>query len=111
MDTKIAQVKVWFSTDKKECRIYVRHIDGREGCKFLTGNLWNAKGSYTGALTAEEWQDAKSIAVVDGKWTTRYESELHGTRNCKPLPQNNRPTRCPDCGSYDCGPNCNANRW
>lgn len=108
MSTKIKDIRIWRNPTKTETRIYVHTTDGREGCKYITGNPWHAKGSIDGNLTAEDWAEAKSIAVWEnssGKrvWHTVYESEIHGYSNA-------RPQRCPDCGGYDCGPNCNSNR-
>src|SRR5690554_4729931 len=110
-DTIIANVKIWKNDRKTETRIYVRTTDGREGCYYLTGNHWHKKGSYEGQLTEAEWKEARRIAVWDGKWHTVFESQLHGTIFGKPINVSNRSTRCPDCGSYTCGPNCNSNRW
>ena len=107
MDTVIANVRVW--KDKAEARIYVRTTDKREGCLYLTGNRWHPRGSLDGNLTEDDWKEARRIAVYDGKWHTVYESDLHGTIWGKPVETTKRPVRCPDCGGYDCGPNCNAN--
>ena len=108
----IKQVKVWSNPTRTEYRIYVHTTDGRQGCKYLTGNAWNVKNSIDGKLTTEEWAEAKTIAVWEnsnGKrtWHTVYEHEIHGYKNV----DTSRPVRCPDCGGYDCGPNCNANRF
>lgn len=82
----IKQVKVWSKYRKgtkrngklvnRDVRIYVHTDDGREGCKYLTGNAWNAKGSITGKLTEEEWTEARKIAVWDGCWHTVYENQV-----------------------------------
>lgn len=103
--TNIAQVKVWRSEDRKDVRIYVRALDGRQGCLYNTGNRWHPAKSIEGNLTEADWAEARRLAVYDGKWHTVYESELHG----KPVQYRND-GRCPDCGGYDCGTNCNANR-
>lgn len=96
---EIKDVKVWTSPDKKEYRIYVHSTDGREGCKYLTGNRWNPKGTVTGNLTSDEWKAARELAVWDKQWHTVY---------AEALPSRSR--RCPDCGGYDCEHECNANR-
>lgn len=106
--TNIKDVRVWYSRDeRKEYRIYVHTLDGREGCLYKTGNRWNPKGSVDGKLTDAEWQEARQLSLYDGKWHTLYENEIHGTRNGQPIKY--MPTPCPDCGGYDCGSNCHAN--
>jgi hypothetical protein len=94
---EIKDVKVWKNSNKTETRIYVHTIDGREGCKYITGNPWHAAKSIDGNLTDEEWTAAKALAVWDKCWHPVYQND------------NPRPARCPDCGGYDCGPNCNSN--
>jgi hypothetical protein len=89
-NTNIANIKVWSS--KGEYRIYVRMLDGREGCYYLTGNRYNQPRSYDGNLTKEEWAEVRKLAVVDGKWTNRYESELHGTIFGKAISSAPKPT-------------------
>src|SRR3990167_1105704 len=106
-NTTIANVKVWKNTTKTETRIYVRAMDGREGCYYLTGNRFQTAKSCDGNLTEADWQEARKISVYDNKWHTVYESELHGTIFGKKVEYSNKPTRCPDCGGYDCGSNCN----
>ncbi len=106
--TNIAQVKVWndakgFAPNKNtEWRVYVKTTDGRDGCLYRTGNRWHPKNSVDGTLTNEEWQEARRLACSDGKWRTRWESELRGTIFGQPVKQ--APFRCPDCGGYDCSP-------
>ena len=58
----IRDVRVWWNVEETERRIYVHTWDGREGCKYMTGNRWAAKGSTDGKLTAEEWQAAWTLA-------------------------------------------------
>ena len=93
----IKSIKVWSNPTKTDWRVYVKTDDGREGCKYLTGNGWHQKGEIEGDLTSEDWAEAKSIAVWDKKWHTVYENEIPA-----------KPGPCPDCGG-DCGPNCEAN--
>lgn len=98
-------IKVWTNPrDGKECRIYVRTTDGREGCRYLTGNSYHAPKTNDGQLTAEEWKEARRLAYDGKSWNTLYFT---------PAPwQKNQVTRCPDCGGYDCGGgNCNSNRF
>lgn len=77
--TNIANIKVWWNDSKTEKRVYVRTVDGRNGCYYVTGNRWNPKKTTDGKLTDAEWKEARELSVVDGKWTTVYESVLHGT--------------------------------
>ncbi len=72
----IKDVKVWKNEEKTEVRIYIHTTDGREGCKYLTGNRWHKKGSLEGDLTAEEYAEAKRIAVWDRTWHTVYENQV-----------------------------------
>jgi hypothetical protein len=80
----IKDVRVWRNKTKTECRVYVHTTDGREGCKYLTGNHFQARGTMDGKLTAEDWQEAKALALVDGRWTTVDNS---GPRNTRPEPE------------------------
>jgi len=96
---EIKDVKVWSNPTKTEYRIYVHATDGRDGCLYLTGNSFNAKGSKTGNLSDEEWKQARAMSVEGGRWHTVYAQ-----------PKSTRPARrCPDCGGYDCKHECNAN--
>lgn len=67
---EIKDVRVWKNPAKTECRIYVHTVDGREGCKYITGNPWHPRGSIDGDLTSEEWKAARKVAVWDGAWHT-----------------------------------------
>lgn len=55
--------------------------------------------------TPELLAEAKQLAIVDHKfqnWTApRKESKF----------VSDKPLRCPDCGSYTCGANCQSNMW
>lgn len=111
-------VKVWSDTMKREWRIYVHTLDGREGCHYITGNRYHPAKSYDGQLTEVEWQQARALAVQDGKWHTMYftpapwEKKNEQTKSNGPTRYSNRRERCPDCGGYDCGGgNCNSNRF
>lgn len=71
----IKDVKVWRTPQyvaRKEVRVYVHTEDGREGCKYLTGNPWHKQFSIDGNLTEQEWQAAKDLAVWDKCWHTVY---------------------------------------
>ena len=114
-DTIIHDIKVWKQAPGRpaETRVYVHTTDGREGCLYATGNAWHPKGSKEGDLSPEDWKEAVRISKQYNStgWTTVTEEMLHGTRNGKPIATSNHRTRCPDCGGYDCGANCNSNRW
>jgi hypothetical protein len=58
---------------ENEVRVYVDAVSGHRGCRYITGNRWQPKGTIEGTLTAEEWAEARSISVYDGKWTTCYD--------------------------------------
>lgn len=79
----IKSVKVWKSS-KKEARIYVHTTDSREGCKYLSGNPWHAKGSIDGNLTDEEWAEAKKLAV----WENDSGNRVWHTVNVAPYDSN-----------------------
>lgn len=97
-------IKVWNDATGKECRIYVHTLDGREGCRYITGNRYHAPKTTEGQLTDEEWQEARGLAYHDNAWHTMYFTPA-------PWENNNRRERCPDCGSYTCGSNCESNRF
>lgn len=66
-------IKVWINPrDGKEIRIYVKALDGREGCRYLTGNQYHAPKSNDGALTKEEWKAAWKLSYRNGSWNTMY---------------------------------------
>ncbi len=77
----IKDVKVWRAPKhaRPESRVYVHTADGREGCKYLTGNPWHKQFSIDGNLTEQEWAEAKALAVWmdEGKncWHTVYQNE------------------------------------
>lgn len=111
----IKDVKVWSRTDRGmlDSRIYVHTEDGREGCKYLTGNRWQKKGTIDGNLTDEDWAEAQKLALWDNKWHTMY---ANGDQNWQRQDYERRaPRRCPDCGEIEgprsgCGGgNCGAN--
>lgn len=98
----IKSVKVW--NKGNETRVYVKNDKGFESVQYITGNNWNKPGARKAqgkwGLEDDEWQEAESLAIVDGQWT-----------NYPPTPANRSGWgKCPDCGGYDCGPNCNSNR-
>lgn len=75
--SEIKDVRVWKAPSyaKPETRIYVHTVDGREGCKYMTGNPWHAPKSIDGNLTEGEWTEAKRIAVWDKCWHTVYQND------------------------------------
>lgn len=84
----IKQIKVWYDRSirdksKREYRVYATAADGREGCLYLSGNRWHAKGTRDGDLTEEEWAEARRISFAfsrSGKnWSTVWENEMPGT--------------------------------
>jgi hypothetical protein len=96
MKVKVWQAQRWETINGKatrECRVYVAMDDGREGCKYLTGNAYQKAGTITGDLTKEEWNAARAVGVLEGKWRSYYAT---------PLPTKAvttaRAWRCPDCG-------------
>jgi len=111
---EIKDVRLWYDTtlrhkNRREYRVYVHMDDGREGCRYLTGNRWHAPKSVEGDLTKEEWKMARAQAYYDDCWHTVYNDRKPNSvtsTNNNPLPRR----RCPDCGGYGCGANCSANR-
>lgn len=102
----LKDIKVWHDANRKECRIYVHTLDGREGCRYITGNRYHAPKSVDGQLTDEEWKEARRLAYDGTSWQTMYFTPAPWEKN------NSRRERCPDCGGYDCGGgNCNSNRF
>jgi len=87
---KIADVKVWRS-EKGECRIYVHTVDGREGCRYMTGNNFHQPKTNDGQLTNEEWAEARKLALVDNRWTN------YGTQQ-PVVRKNQRAQECATCG-------------
>jgi hypothetical protein len=73
-------VKIWKNPAKTETRVYVHAGDGREGCKYLTGNHFHPRGEVEGELTPQEWTEARRIAVWDGHWHTVYQNQVAGRR-------------------------------
>lgn len=69
---QVKSIKVWRSPDKRECRIYAKLADGREGCYYKTGNRWHPAKSYDGQLTPDEWKLVREVGIVDGAWRTVY---------------------------------------
>lgn len=70
---EIIRIKVWNNQSRTEYRIYVEASDGREGCRYLTGNSWHKKGSQEGDLTAAEWAEANRIGKdAQNVWHTWY---------------------------------------
>ena len=68
----IASVNIWHrrgpNREILETRAYVNMCDGRTGVKYLTETSKHARFSTSGPLTAEEWELAKALAVVNGRW-------------------------------------------
>ena len=62
-------------TKESEVRVYVDAVNGHRGCKYITGNRWEPKGTIDGNLTAEEWAEAKAISYYAGKWETHYDCD------------------------------------
>lgn len=111
-------IKVWCDATKKDHRVYVHTIDGREGCRYITGNQYHAPKSVDGQLTDEEWKEARRLAYYNDRWNTTYftpapwENKSEVAKSNGPTRYSNRRERCPDCGGYDCGGgNCNSNRF
>lgn len=82
---KVQSVKIWKNPTKTESRIYAKMDDGREGCLYITGNALKKKGSITGDLSADDWQEVRRVSIADNKWHTRYESECATFYNLEAL--------------------------
>lgn len=68
----VKDVRVWKSTDGTDRRVYVHAADGREGCLYLTGNWKHKRATTDGAITPEEWIEARELALWDGMWHTMH---------------------------------------
>ncbi len=115
---EIKDVRVWSNPTKSDWRVYVHMDDGREGCRYITGNHWHAAKSIDGNLTAEEWKAARTLAYDGKTWHTVYNDKPAPAPTPAPVSASKaqpRRQRCPDCGEYDCpgaiGGDCDANRW
>lgn len=104
----IKDVKVW--NGNSETRVYVHTEDGREGCKYLTGNKWHKRFEIDGNLTDEDWKEAKALALWDNRWHTMYAKGDHGfqrtqyTKSAPPRGQGHGdPRHCMDRGWGPCG--------
>jgi len=89
-------------SNKYELTVYVDFNNGTYGTH--TKNKETGKW-FDGGLKAEELTEAKKLALVNGKWTN-WKAGRNAQKNTS-----TRAVRCPDCGYYDCGSNCNANRF
>lgn len=99
---ELKSIKRWVDRKTREVRVYVSTVDGREGCKYITGNRFQAKGTVTGKLTKEDWKAAEAVAYwqdTDGKkrWHTWYPDD---GRTDGPFPI------CPECGQRHGGTRC-----
>lgn len=108
---EIKDVRVWNGrpdkNGKKEIRVYIHTTDDREACIYRTGNQWHKKGEVDSKLTDEELQAARDLAYYDNCWHTVYQK----AEPVKAFSGGQFRMKCPDCGGYDCGANCNSNRW
>ena len=69
----VKNIKVWTKKTTSERRVYVTMSDGRQGCKYITGNKWNEKNSKTGDVTQEEWKAAWTLSELNGRWTNVWD--------------------------------------
>lgn len=69
---EIKSIKYWLNDKKTESRLYVTTSDGRRGCRYLTGNKFQPKGTKEGNLTEAEWATAKELSWVGGAWHSWY---------------------------------------
>jgi hypothetical protein len=91
----VKSIRVWRS-EKKEVRIYVKMDDGREGCRYLTGNPWYAPKSVDGNLTAEEWKEARAIGYSESNhcWNNftyanhKFSNDQDESQVAAPVPAN-----------------------
>jgi hypothetical protein len=75
-DTNLASIKVLHDSSGAE-RIEVKTEDGRIGIRYLTETVGHPKGSTDGALSEEEWQNAKRLG--------RFTSEETGNRRWRSM--------------------------
>lgn len=102
----IKSVRIWKSDNKSDARVYVKNDAGQEGCLYVTGNKWNAKGSKTGDLDDSHWQEAKSLAFREGSWYNWYAPYPSAAPTSKAVTKkmDYKSSKCPDCGGYYCSP-------
>lgn len=108
----IKSVKVWNNQryEIKDCRVYVHTEDGREGCKYLTGNKWHQAGEIEGDLTTEDWNEVRALGLRDNKWHSWYPREEQTVQKTVNTPRktnySGNPAYCSErnpCGScFDC---------
>lgn len=99
----VSEVRIWADSARKEYRIYVTALDGRQGCYYVTGNHWHPAKSTDGNLTAEEWAEARRLSINGGKWHNITADYRDGSKPQvdKPLPAprvNKRAEFCALCG-------------
>lgn len=85
--------------NKSSVTVYINLDNGR----FETWSMRDGIKKFTGSQ--ELLDQARAVAFADGKWHD-YKAPRQEHKSL-----DSRRTRCPDCGQFDCGPNCNANRW
>lgn len=91
-------------SNKYEFTVYVNFENGTFGTH--TKNIETGKWFDSG-LNADELKEAKKVGIVDGKWLKSWKAP----RQASVVSASNHAVRCPDCGHYDCGSNCNSNRF
>jgi hypothetical protein len=91
------RVKPWHDASGTDRRIYVQMWDGREGCLYLSGNLWYPRGHRAGDLTSAEWEAARAASVRDDMWYPVYTYCEYCGRIAVSLGFFGEPV-CQDCG-------------
>ncbi len=86
--------------NKYQITVYINLENNR--FETYTKEIATGKRTFTG--THELLEKAKQIAMVNGKWQNWNAPRKESTMFVHAV-------RCPDCGSYTCGANCQSNHW
>lgn len=95
----VNRVKVWQDTKSGEVRIYVNTESGGDGCLYVTGNRFQAKGTVTGNLSQSDWAEARAKAIVTNGQGKRVWRSWYPETAQTPRPQ--APARRPSVNGLD----------
>ena len=67
----IVKIRRWVGKNG-EVRVYVNTDTGLEGCRYVTGNGFQAKNTVTGSLTKADWKEATKLGHDGQRWHDWY---------------------------------------